>query len=60
MSRMATGEALRGDITPIDVFLERLAAVSIEDVNNVIKDVYGSPAVTSLVGPAESLASCGC
>jgi len=60
MSRMATGEALRGDITPIDVFLERLGAVSIDDVNGVVADVYGSQAVTSLVGPAESLSSCGC
>ncbi len=60
MSRMATGEALRGNITPIDVFLERLENVSLDDVNSVINDIYGSPAVTSLVGPADSLVSCGC
>lgn len=60
MSRMATGEALRGDITPIDEFLARLEAVTLDDVNGVIADVYGSPAVTSLVGPADALASCGC
>lgn len=60
MSRMATGEALRGDIVPIDVFLQRLAEVTIDDVNEVIAEVYGGDVVTSLVGPAESLASLGC
>lgn len=58
MSRMATGEALRGDITPIDEFLKRLQAVTLDDVNTVIRDVYGSPVVTSLVGPADALARC--
>lgn len=58
MSRMATGEALRGEVTPIDVFLERLAAVSIDDVNQVIADIYGGPLVTSLVGPADALEAC--
>ena len=55
---MATGEALRGDITPIDEFLKRLQAVTLDDVNTVIRDVYGSPVVTSLVGPADALARC--
>jgi hypothetical protein len=60
MSRIATSEALRGNIVPIDIFLERLNAVSIDDVNSVISDVYGGGVITSLVGPAEALASCGC
>ena len=55
---MATSEALRGNIVSIDVFLERLAAVTIEDVNEVIRDVYGTAAVTSLVGPADALTRC--
>ena len=55
MSRMATSEALRGHIVSIDEFLERLGAVTIADVNNVIHDVFGAPAVTSIVGPAEAL-----
>lgn len=58
MSRMATSEALRGKIVSIDLFLERLAAVTIVDVNNVIRDVYGTAAIMSLVGPAEALTRC--
>jgi predicted Zn-dependent peptidase len=58
MSRMATSEALRGNIVPIDEFLERLGAVTISDVNSVIEDVYGSDAITSLVGSADALARC--
>ena len=58
MSRMATSEALRGHIVSIDRFLERLAAVTIEDVNDVIRDVYGTAAITSLVGPADALSRC--
>ena len=58
MSRMATSEALRGNIVSIDLFLKRLAAVTIEDVNDVIRDVYGTAAITSLVGPADALTRC--
>lgn len=58
MSRMATSEALRGNIVSIDRFLERLAAVTIEEVNDVIRDIYGTAAITSLVGPADALRSC--
>ena len=55
MSRIATGEALRGRIIAIDDFLERLNAVTVDDVNSVIADVYGGPAITSLVGPEAAL-----
>ena len=56
MSRMATSEAMRRNIVPIDEFLERLAAVTVEDVNKVIVDVFGTPSITSLVGSTEALA----
>ena len=55
MSRIATGEALRNRIVSIDDFLERLNAVTIDDVNTVIRDVYGAPSVTSIVGPEQAL-----
>lgn len=55
MSRIATSEALRGRILPIGDFLERLAAVTVDDVNSVIADIYGGPAVTSVVGPKAAL-----
>jgi predicted Zn-dependent peptidase len=56
MSRMATSEALRGNIVAVDEFLRRLAAVTVADVNSVIRDVFGAEEVTSLVGPADALA----
>ena len=55
MSRIATGEALRNRIVSIDDFLERLNAVTIDDVNHVIQDIYGAPSVTSIVGPKQAL-----
>ncbi|MGI9608291.1 MAG: M16 family metallopeptidase [Acidimicrobiales bacterium] len=60
MVRLATGEALRGAIVSIDSFLEALAAVTVDDVNSVIAEVYGQPAVTSLVGSPTALTRCGC
>ncbi len=57
MTRMATGVALRGEVTPIDTFLERLRSVSVEGVNQVITDVYGSLPVVSVAGPAAGIAS---
>lgn len=55
MSRLATNEALRGQVLPIDDFLERLAAITADDVNEVVAHVFGGPAVTSLVGPQQGL-----
>ena len=55
MTRMATGLALRGEVTPIDQFLERLHAVTADGVNSVIAKVYGAEPVTSLAGPAPGL-----
>lgn len=57
MTRMATGFALRGEVTPIDTFLERLRAVTVDGVNAVIEDVYGASPVVSIAGPAEGIAA---
>lgn len=55
MTRLATNEALRGQVLPIDEFLERIAAITVDDVNQVIADIYGGPSITSLVGPDAAL-----
>ena len=55
MTRLATNEALRGQVLPIDEFLERIAAITVADVNEVIASVFGGPVVTSLVGPEAAL-----
>jgi len=60
MSRLGTGESLRGHILSIDDFLAAVNAVTISDVNDVIREVYGAPVVTSLVGSTAALARCGC
>lgn len=57
MTRMATGFALRGEVTPIDTFLERLRAVTVDQVNAVIGDVYGPEPVVSIAGPAEGISA---
>ncbi len=59
MSRIATGMALRNTVLPIDDFLAALAEVTVDDVNAVIRAVYGAPATVSLVGPGRGLAACG-
>ncbi|NNC81345.1 MAG: insulinase family protein [Acidimicrobiales bacterium] len=59
MSRIANGIALRDTVMPIDEFLDRLNAVTIDDVNRVLNQVYGQPSVTSIVGPASALVAAG-
>lgn len=59
MSRIANGIALRNSVMPIDEFLDRLNAVTLEDVNRVLESVYGGPSVTSIVGPAAALVAAG-
>ena len=57
MTRMATGFALRGEVTPIDEFLDRLHAVTADGVNEVIAEVYGPEPVVSVAGPAQGIAA---
>ena len=57
MTRMATGVALRGEVTPIDTFLERLRSVTVDGINDVIAEVYGAPPVVSVAGPANGISS---
>ena len=59
MSRIATGMALRNTVLPIDDFLAALGEVTVDDVNAVIRAVYGAAPTVSLVGPGRGLAACG-
>lgn len=57
MTRMATGVALRGEVTPIDAFLDRLGSVTVDGINEVVAEVYGTQPVVSVAGPAAGIAS---
>ena len=51
MSRLATGHALRGRVTPLEEFFENLDAVTLEDVSRVLDRVFGTEPTVSIVGP---------
>lgn len=55
MSRLATGEALRGKVTSLDEFLANVRAVTVEDINKVVGEVYGEEPIVSLVGTEATL-----
>ena len=56
MSRIANGMVTRGSVISVEEFLDKLEAVTVDDVNRVIGDVWGGPSITSLVGPPPALA----
>ena len=58
MNRIANGIAMRNFVVPIEQFLSELAAVTVDDVNRVIAEIYGGPSVISLVGPQTALDAC--
>ncbi len=51
MTRLGMTEIMRGGVTPIDVHLARLEAVTDDDVRRVAQRVFGSERVLSTVGP---------
>lgn len=51
MTRLGMGEIMRGGVTPIDVHLARLEAVTNDEVHRVAQRVFGSQRVLSTVGP---------
>lgn len=52
MTRLGVGEIMRGSVTPIDVHIARLEAVTSDDVHRVAERVLGSTRAMSTVGPA--------
>ena len=63
MMRLGMGETIRGHVIPIDLYLERLRAVTIDDVAKVITRVLGDIPTVAAVGPFDrthsALAGCG-
>jgi predicted Zn-dependent peptidase len=53
MSRLGASETVLGRIMPIDDYLERIAAVTVEDVHRVIRRIMGAPASVAVVGPVK-------
>lgn len=52
-TRIGVGEAMRGEVLPVQQHLERLEAVTVEDVRRVCADVFSVTGVLSMVGPFE-------
>lgn len=53
MTRLGLGETARGHVTPLGEFLERIDAVTRDDVERVAAEVFGSPPTISVVGPRD-------
>ena len=53
MSRLGGSITARGAVTPIDVHLERIAAVGLDDVGRVIERVFAGPRTLAVVGPVD-------
>lgn len=51
MSRIAKGEMLFGEIPSVDEVLERVDAVTTEDVGALASEVLGTPATYAAIGP---------
>jgi predicted Zn-dependent peptidase len=53
MSRLGGSITARGAVTPIDVHLQRIAAVQLDDVSRVIERVFAGPRTVAVVGPID-------
>jgi predicted Zn-dependent peptidase len=51
MSRLGSGEAIRGEVVPLDEHVRRIEAVGLDDVARVAKRVLTSPRTVAAVGP---------
>jgi predicted Zn-dependent peptidase len=51
MSRLGSGEAIRGEVIPVDEHVRRIEAVTLDDVHRVAARVLGGPRVVAAVGP---------
>lgn len=55
MGRLGRSELARGEVVDVDVHLDALRAVTVEDVNRVLRDVLGGPRALVAVGPFDEL-----
>lgn len=53
MTRLGGGETTLGAVTPLGEYLERIEAVTCDDVKRVATDVFVSPCSVSVVGPRD-------
>jgi predicted Zn-dependent peptidase len=53
MTRLGGGETALGAVTPLGVYLERIEAVTCDDVQRVASEVFVSPCSVSVVGPRD-------
>jgi predicted Zn-dependent peptidase len=51
MSRLGSGEAIRGEVVPLEEHVRRIEAVGLDDVARVAKRVLTSPRTVAAVGP---------
>jgi len=51
MSRLGTSETVLGRVLPIDDYLERVAAVTVDDVTRVLRRVLATGPSVAVVGP---------
>jgi predicted Zn-dependent peptidase len=54
MARIGTGETVRGEVISIDEHLERLRAVTLDDVHAVLGRLFDAPRSVAIVGPFEA------
>jgi predicted Zn-dependent peptidase len=55
MSRLAKAELLYGELLSIDEVLDRIAAVSLDDVASLARDLFGRHQTLAVVGPFDEL-----
>lgn len=53
MTRLGGGETTLGLVTPLGEYLERIEAVTCDDVQRVATEVFASPCSVSVVGPRD-------
>ena len=52
MMRLGKNELVHGEVLGIDEVIERIEAVTLDDVRAVAADVFGRPELLAVVGPA--------
>ena len=52
MSRLGKAELVYDDLLGIDEVIERIDAVTMEDIQEIAAEVFGQPEILAIVGPA--------
>src|SRR5690606_7036535 len=51
MSRLGKAELVQGELLTIDEVVERIEAVTVEDVRHLAQELFGQPEMVAVVGP---------